>query len=221
MNIQKSSITLLVKDQPAQAYLAAPEGGGPGVLVLHAWWGLKPFIKEFCDRLAQQGFTVLAPDLFKNSTADTIKEAESLVENSDPEFIRGVVAAATDYLADISSTKTIGALGFSFGAAWALVAAENTPDQVSAAVLFYGSYPMDFKRIKAKILGHFAEVDDFEPLDSLREMETDLKALGLDVTIYLYPAVSHWWMEEDRPQYDPEAAERAWQRTVDFLKASL
>ena len=51
-----TDIKLQVKDKQANAYLA--DGKGPGVLVLHAWWGLKPFFKQFCDRLAKEGFPV-------------------------------------------------------------------------------------------------------------------------------------------------------------------
>jgi len=45
MAVQKSMIQLQVNEKPVDAYLAAPEGGGPGILVLHAWWGLNPFFK--------------------------------------------------------------------------------------------------------------------------------------------------------------------------------
>ena len=55
--------------QPA-GFLALPpastnDGKGKGVLVLHAWWGLNDFFKELCERLAQEGFVALAPDLVK------------------------------------------------------------------------------------------------------------------------------------------------------------
>ena len=56
MSIQTSDIQLKVNDKIANAYLATPQNGGPGVLVLHAWWGLKPFFKQVCDQLAKQGF---------------------------------------------------------------------------------------------------------------------------------------------------------------------
>ena len=53
-----------VDGRTISAYLAVPEhGSGPGVLVLHAWWGLTDFFKQVCDRLAQEGFIALAPDL--------------------------------------------------------------------------------------------------------------------------------------------------------------
>ena len=80
MSIQKTEIKLDVNGKSANAYLASPAIGGPGVLVLHAWWGLKPFFKEICDQLAERGFTALAPDLYQGRIAHTIDEAKALLE---------------------------------------------------------------------------------------------------------------------------------------------
>jgi carboxymethylenebutenolidase len=67
-------------------YVALPRSGkGPGVLVLHAWWGLNDFIKAFCDRLSQEGFVALAPDLFSGRIARTVQEAEQLNPGMDEE----------------------------------------------------------------------------------------------------------------------------------------
>ena len=54
MSIQKSRIQLNANGKPLDAYLAASSSGGPGVLVLPSWWGLKPFFKQVCDQLAEQ-----------------------------------------------------------------------------------------------------------------------------------------------------------------------
>ena len=60
-------------------YLAVPKNGkGPGVLVLHAWWGLNDFFKGLCDRLATDGFVAFAPDLYRGATASTRDGAENL-----------------------------------------------------------------------------------------------------------------------------------------------
>ena len=66
---------------PAQplGHLAVPSSGtGRPVLVLHPWWGLNPTIREFCDRLAAEGFVVFAPDLYRGEIATDIPAAESL-----------------------------------------------------------------------------------------------------------------------------------------------
>src|SRR5215212_5985893 len=62
-----------------RGYLAVPESGtGPGVLVLHAWWGLTPVFTDVCDRLAGAGYVALAPSLYADgATAATIAEAEA------------------------------------------------------------------------------------------------------------------------------------------------
>ncbi|MEW5829911.1 MAG: dienelactone hydrolase family protein [Chloroflexota bacterium] len=220
MSIQKSDLTLEVNGQPVKAYLAAPENGGPGVLLLHAWWGLKPFFKEVCDHLAEQGFTVLAPDLFAGQVAATIEAATELAENSDTRLVGDTVMAAKDALLARTGGK-IGVVGFSFGAAWSLVAAQYAPDEVAATVLFYGIYGVDFNKVKSKILGHFSDNDEWEPLAGVRAVETEMKAAGLDVIIHVYPGVSHWFVESDRPEYAPAAASLAWERTLAFLKENL
>ncbi len=220
MSIQSSEIQLQVNDKTANAYLAVPEEGGPGILVLHAWWGLKPFFKQVCDQLAEQGFTALAPDLYQGRLAKTVEEAKVLLGKRDFELMGDTVKAAKDYLALLRTGEPIGVLGFSMGASWALVIAANEPD-VSAAVLFYGSEGVDFTPVQAKILGHYAEVDEWEPLDGIRAMEKEMKDAGVEATLHFYPKVGHWFMEEGRPEYDPESAKLAWERTFEFLKKNL
>jgi carboxymethylenebutenolidase len=213
-----TEVQLQVKDKTANAYFA--NGGGSGILVLHAWWGLKPFFKQVCDQLAAQGFTALAPDLYQGRIAETIEEAKALMEQRDSELMGNIVKAAKDHLAGLHAGQPIAVLGFSMGAAWSLVVAESNPD-VSAAVLFYGAGEADFSKVKAKILGHYAETDEWEPLEYVRAMEAEMKSAGLDVTLHIYPKVGHWFVEEDRPEYDPASALLAWSRTYEFLRKNL
>ena len=220
MSIQKSDIQLLVNNNTANAYLASPQDGGPGVLVLHAWWGLKPFFKQVCDQLAIQGFTALAPDLYQGRIAATIDEAKALMKQSDSELMGDIVKAAKDHLVSLRADKPIAVLGFSMGASLSLGVAASEPD-VSAVVIFYGSGGADFSNIKAKILGHYAEVDEWEPSDEVKAMETEMKAAGLEVTFHTYPKTGHWFVENDRPEYDSASAILAWSRTFEFLRKNL
>src|ERR1700761_4417482 len=67
------------------AYLVRPDSGtGPGVLVLHAWWGLTRFFRGVCDRLADEGFVALAPDLMGGRQPETAAEAEVELAELDP-----------------------------------------------------------------------------------------------------------------------------------------
>ena len=221
MSIQKSEIQLDVKGQPVNAYLAAPANGGPGVLVFHAWWGLKPFFKHVCDRLAEQGFTAFAPDLRNGQIAQTIEDAKKLMEKSDNQFESDTVMGAKDYLLSHSNGAKIGVVGFSMGAAWSLVVASNAPDNVAATVLFYGIGDADFTKIKSRVLGHFSDNDEWEPMEGVRWMAQSMKDAGVDATLHIYPGVAHWFVEEDRPEYDSKAASLAWDRTFQELKRNL
>jgi len=221
MSIQKSEIKLDVKGQPVNAYLAEPKDGGPAVLVLHAWWGLKSFFKELCDRLGEEGFIALAPDLRNGEIAETIEGAKELMEKSDDKFVGEVVMAAKDHLLTFSKTGRIGVIGFSMGAAWAMEVAMQDPDKVAATVLFYGAVGGDFKKVTSKVQGHFSESDEWEPIEYVREMEQGMRDAGMDVTLHFYPEAAHWFVESDRPEYDSAAASLAWDRMFEFLRKSL
>src|SRR2546428_4526742 len=86
----------------AAAYLASaqPSPGSP-VLLLHPWWGLNQTIRDLADRLAGDGFTVMAPDMFDGTVLTTPEDAEAHVRSlteADGDRIRAHVLAALDHL---------------------------------------------------------------------------------------------------------------------------
>jgi carboxymethylenebutenolidase len=215
------TISFDVNGQPAAGYLAIPaQPDAPGVMVLHAWWGLNSFFESLCDKLATEGFAAFAPDLYDGKIARTIDEAKELMSSSDDERKQAVAIESISYLANRPEVRKepLGLIGFSMGAAWALELASAFPQAVGKVVLFYGVNAVDFAKIKAQITGHFSDVDEFEPLDGIQAMESDMRAAGLSPTFHIYPNKSHWFFENDRPEYDSEAAELAWTRTLEFLK---
>lgn len=204
-----------------QAYSAAPEAGGPGVLVLHAWWGLTPVFKRLCDRLAGEGFVALAPDLHFGKTASTIEEAEALMNQRDSARMQAAVVVATKMLRE-KTGNPIGVIGFSMGGAWAIeLASELAPDDVQACVLIYGNGEGDFSQSRASFLGHFAVNDEWEPDEYVKLTEAKLREAGRPVTFHYYDGVGHWFFEDDKPQYNAEAAQLAWERTLAFLRSTL
>ena len=214
-------ITFDVNGQPAAGYLAIPaQPNAPGVIVLHAWWGLNPFFKSLCDRLAAEGFVAFAPDLNEGKVAKTVDEAKQIMSASNSERKHAVAAASPDFLRGRPEVQKEGfsLIGFSMGAAWSLVLASEYPDEIRKVVLFYGSEGAEFSKIQAEIIGHYSDVDEWEPLDDIRVMESNMRTGGLNPTFHIYPNKSHWFFEEDRPEYDTEAAELAWTRTLEFLR---
>lgn len=213
-----------VRGEGRSTYIALPEGGrGPGVLVLHAWWGLTPVFRGVCDRLAAAGIVAAAPDLYGGATAGTQEEAQRLLSGLDVDATRETVLGAARALGAHPAVagSALGTVGFSMGASWAILLAEQLPAEIAATVLFYGTVSADFTAVRSRLLGHFGEQDEWEPLDGVRQMEADMRAAGRDVTVHTYPA-GHWFFEEDRPEhYHPDAAALAWERTVAFLRDSL
>jgi len=202
------------------AYLVRPElGTGPGVLLLHAWWGLTPFFKSLCDRLADEGFVVVAPDLLGGRRPETAAEAELELAETDPNETAALVLSSVVALRSQTADPDgpISVVGYSMGASWALWLATRQPDSVRSVVVYYGIQDIDFSGLRAPVLGHFAEVDDFVSEDELAYFEAQLRLVGKEVDIVRYGGTSHWFAEEDRDAHVEEAAAAAWNRTLAFL----
>lgn len=207
-------------------YVVVPDSGsGPGVLVLHSWWGLTPFFTGVCDRLADAGFVALAPDLHGDgATADTPGEAEALLAGTDPNRTASLVVASLSALRGMPATPAgrIGVVGFSMGASWGLWAATRFPDDVAAVTAYYGDQDIDFGPARAAFQGHFAEIDELTSTDDANYLEARLRLDGHEPEFHHYPGTGHWFAESDRgAAYVEGAAELAWERTLAFLRRTL
>jgi carboxymethylenebutenolidase len=211
-----------------QAYLTIPPSGkGPGVLVLHAWWGLNDFFRGFCDKLGQEGFVALAPDMYSGKVVQTIEEAEQFISHWDQEQeVPAIILPTVEKLEKHPAVngRGLGVVGFSLGGYWSLWLAQKMPELFKAVVLFYGTNGGggDFEQSEAAFLGHFAELDPYETKPTIEELENNLKGANRPVTFYTYPGTGHWFFEKDRSEaYNGQAAQLAWERTLKFLNASL
>jgi carboxymethylenebutenolidase len=215
----------MTHSQP-QGFLAAPPtGNGPGVLVLHAWWGLNDTMRAFCTLLAEAGFVAFAPDLYHGKVADNIADAEALGNALDANHLQAKadIADAARFLNErvAQPERGLAAIGFSLGAYYALDLAAADPEHIRSVVVYYGSGGGDWSSSRAAYLGHFAEEDEFEPKSNVDSLEESLKRAGRSVTFYRYRGAGHWFAEPDRSQaYNAAAAGLAWDRTLAFLRRS-
>lgn len=200
---------------------ARPSPGAP-VLLLHPWWGLNGAIRDLADRLAGDGFTVMAPDLFDGTVLTTAEEAEAFLGTIGTgsvtrESIGSAARAALEQLLASPDTRGDRAaiIGLSFGAMQAMRLLDGRSD-VAALVCFYSGIFEAPEGIP--YLGHFAEHDEF---DDSAEVPAFEKTLGEGSAAYVYPGTKHWFLEPDRPEYDADAAELAYARTVAFLREHL
>lgn len=203
-----------------RGYLAEPDSGrGPGVLVLHPWWGLNDAVKQMCDGLAQSGFTVLAPDLYGGAgVATTIDDAERMSDAIDVARAEQCTLGAFDHLRAMVD-GSLGVVGFSMGVGYGLWLTRKRPAEVAGLVLFYGTG--GDAGASAPVLGHYASDDPYEPAEAVDELEQQLRADGRLAQIHRYDGVGHWFAEPDRPEFNADAAELAWQRTLAFLREHL
>jgi len=215
--------TVAIDDTPTRLYVAGDvKLGAAGVVVFHPWWGLNDDVVAYADRLAAAGFAVVAPDLFGGRVATTIEEAEGLMRAADEAAVDAIARAAIDRLADrLGPTARVAALGFSFGAHWAMWSPAER-DRVAASVVYYGTTggPI-LSQTMVPVLGHFAETDPYEDDEGVAAFEEALRSAGRDVVIHRYPGTGHWFAEASRDAYRPEAADLAFERTVAFLQRQL
>jgi carboxymethylenebutenolidase len=228
-----------IEGKPIIGYLARPEsasspGSGqsasalPALIAIHEWWGLNDNIKAMARRLAGEGYTVLAVDLYNGQTATTPDQAQDLMRSvmDTPSPAQDNISQAAQFLTDEYSAPKLGSIGWCFGGNWSLRTGLLLRG-LDAMAIYYGQLllaPEALDGIEAPVIGFFGEADSSIPLEDVNNFETTLKDLGKTVEINRYPGVGHAFANPSGQNYNAAAAEDAWQKTTAFfaqyLKAS-
>lgn len=225
-------------------FVARPTSGGPypGIIVVMEAFGLNQHIKDVASRLAAEGYVTIAPDLYyrePNSVVgyDNLPDAIRLMTSLWDSKILQDIDAVVSFLQKQSDVKgdRIGMTGFCMGGRITfLTACHNS--SIKAAVPFYGGgiasvmQPSDrtplaplayADKLAAPMLLFFGEKDAFIPLDQVEKIKGRLSELGKSADTVVYPGADHGFFCDERPSYEPGAAQDAWRRMVAFFAKVL
>jgi carboxymethylenebutenolidase len=198
----------------------------PAVIMIHEWWGLNDNIRAMADRLAGEGYIVLAVDLYGGKVAKNSAEARqfmlSVVEG--PDTANENIRSAYKFVSETAGAPRVAALGWCFGGGWSLNTAQLFPDDLDATVIYYGQVTNDedkLRPINSPILGLFAAQDTGIKVSSVKAFEDALRNLRKNYDIHIYPGVGHAFANPTGNNYNEAAATDAWRRTLEFLDLHL
>ena len=205
-------------------YLVKPMGEGrfPGVVMIHEWWGLNQNIKNMAHDLAEEGYIVLAVDLYAGKVADNPNDARtysSEVRNNMDNSINHLKSAVS-FLRN-QNVNGLASIGWCFGGGMSMQLSLN--ENLNATVIYYGNLETDVQKlqsIQSPVLGIFGEKDAVIPIDSVHQFDEALDTLGIENEIYVYD-LGHAFANPSNPGHDPKSTEDAWMKTVDFLNKHL
>ena len=215
-------------DQLVYGYFAAPSDVFeplPALIVIHEWWGLNDNVRAMADRLAGEGYMVLAVDLYGGETADSPESARQLMLQvvEDPDTAKENIRSAYEFL-ETAGAPRIGSLGWCFGGGWSLTTAQLFPNQLDAAVIYYGRVTDDDEAltpVNVPILGLFGDADEGIPIASVHAFRDTLERLEKDFEVHIYPGADHAFANPTGRNYNADAATDAWQKTIGFLARHL
>jgi carboxymethylenebutenolidase len=244
--MRSEMIDVTTDDGIADAYLARPDcEGHPAVLLVVDAFGLRPQIERMADRIAAQGFVVLAPNVFYRTgrapvvpldglgdpeqRASVFERVMPLIRELTPERIVRDGGAYLDRL-EQAGRGPVAITGYCMGgrAAWRIAAAY--PERVAALGGFHvGGLVTDDDdsphrsagSLAAEVyLGH-ADNDRSMTPEQIAEVERALDAAGVRYRSELYRGAAHGYTMADTPAYDEAAAERHYTELFALLERAL
>jgi carboxymethylenebutenolidase len=207
----------------SSAYVAQPdEANGKAVILIHEWWGLNDHIKDIANRYAAEGFTAIAPDLYRGKVTTDKEEAGSLMQNLDTEDGLNTIQMAIEKAQEAFGIEKVGITGFCMGGTFALRAACEL-ENIGAAAPFYGDIPDEFtlKDLKCPVIFVSGTKDQWINPEKVGEMERIAGENFLPIESLKYDA-DHAFFNNTRPEvYDETAAKDAWTKVIAFFNKNL
>lgn len=225
-NIVSGYIQIVSNGHHLPAFWAHPEMGGPfpGLVMLHDRWGLTAHVRAQARRFAEQGYYVIAPDLFNRQTASTDQQAEALIARVGEAAMSHVTTALNALKTHHRCDGRIGLVGWGMGGDLALrmAAIHEEPD----AVVTFDSLPdavtpAELRVLSCPLLAIFAGQDPHSPPERIDALRRTLEGAAFAHEVVRYPEARRGFFDDSRPAFDPQAAEDAWKRALAFLNANL
>jgi carboxymethylenebutenolidase len=212
-----------------RGYLAVPASGkGPGIVLCQEIFGINAYIREVADYYAEEGYVVLAPDLFWRLEKDVDlgyteaewKKAFDFLQRFDiDKGMEDITAAVRTLRTRPEVAGKVGALGFCLGGRLAYLAASRSG--VDCAVGYYGvtieKYLNEAARIKVPMVLHFASEDKYAPPEAVEKIKGAFKGRN-DVEIYVYQGVDHAFSRTGGMHYDRPASMMAHSRSIALFR---
>lgn len=249
--MSQQQVSIKTKDGVSQSFVFTPsrEGAWPGVIFYMDAFGIRPAMKQMAQHIADQGYTVLLPDLFYRFGAYGPNDPKEIMKG-DFRAVVGPLMASTDnhraaedtaaFLETLSSRsdvagQKVGTVGFCMGGGMALTAAGFYSDRVAAAASFHGgnlamaddatnvalSPHLQMAKVKAEVYVAGADQDQSYSPDMAKRFENSLRQAGVRYKCEIYEGKRHGWMKPDMPVYDVVAAERGWQELFALFARNL
>jgi carboxymethylenebutenolidase len=215
-----------------EAWLSTPPAGrGPAIVLLAEIYNANHWVRSVCDRYAQQGYVVVAPDLYWRQspgayldyTPEDQQRGRALAAGMDLDrFVDDLKATAAWLRARPDCTGRVGTVGYCLGGK--LVWIGLARQAVDAGVSYYAVQLADFldeaQHIDAPLMMHFGSLDHRVPPDLYEKIKGSL-AGKRDASTFWYEGADHGFDRNGYPPHHPAASELAGQRTRDFLARHL
>ena len=226
------TVATLSGDQNFDAYVARPASAPKAaIIVIQEIFGVNAGIRRKCDRLAEEGYLAVAPDLFWR-----LEPGIELDPDVEPEFQRALdlmgkfnqdqgirdIEATINHIRRREGLAKVGCVGYCLGGRLAYMTAART--DVNASVGYYGvgidGLLNEKHAIAHPLLLHVPTEDGFVDKDTQKAMHD-----GLDdhpkVTLYDYEGLDHGFATEFGKRRSEEAANLADSRTSAFFAENL
>jgi carboxymethylenebutenolidase len=210
-----------------RGYLTLPAGGkGPGIVLCQEIFGINAYVREVADYYAEEGYVVLAPDLFWRLDKDVDlgyteadwKKAFDYFQRFDVDKgVQDITAAVKALRACPEVTGKIGALGFCLGGKLAYLAAARSGVDVAIGYYGVGIEGSLNEPPKCPTVLHFAEKDKFVPAEAVQKIKDALKDRH-DVEIYVHPGQDHAFARTGGDHYDKPSALMAHHRSIAAIR---
>jgi carboxymethylenebutenolidase len=241
-----TEVSIAAADGNAAAWLFKPAGKGPwpGALMFIDALGVRPAMMDIAERLANEGYAVLMPNLFYRSGPIEVFSMSDFGNEERRGKLMACLGKASfgavrndseAYLQFLTTQKDVsgpvGTFGFCFGGSRAVTALGAYPDKVKSAAAFHASQlateAPDSPHLLAdqmkpgRVYIGYAGVDPSVSPEEEGRLASALRKAEVDHIIENYPGVRHGFTVSDTPVYDRPAAERAWSRLLRLFQETL